>query len=165
MKTALVAAVILVTFLGCSNSKHLTLFNSKELIEYPYVITAHSVIRRGEQASEDDYTIAHGANVLKVRYSESQTSSAKPGDFPGTGLHLHRSFLDPDLSQVPEVGLSIGQCKLSKDVMPDGSPIIAKQETPDPCMVQIGDTLHYELSPNAASFTYVDFDILSEKLR
>jgi hypothetical protein len=106
---------------------------------------------------------------MKVTYSESQTSTAKTGDFPGSGLHYHlRNGVypnGPDLSQVPEVGRSIHQCVLSKTPDHDGDPVIAVQPTPEPCMMQNGNTLHYEISPNGpAFFTYVNFDIVSERL-
>jgi hypothetical protein len=168
MKTPLTVVVALVTIVGCHNSK--------ERIEDTYMVTAHTVVQlkpvylggqlqTGIPTQEDDYTVAYGPDILKVKYASSQTSSAKPGDFPGTGLHEHRNDSDPDLSQVPQVGVPIRRCKLSKDVMRDGSPIIATQPTPEPCMIQIGDTLRYEPSPNAGNFTYVNFDILSEKAR
>jgi hypothetical protein len=125
----------------------------------PYVIVAHA---------GNDYTVRHGRVIMKVKYSESQTSTAKPGDFPGTGLHLHTQNgvypFGPDLSQVPEVGLPIHQCLLSKTPDSDGDPVIAVQPTPEPCMMQNGNTLHYELSPNFATFTYVNFDIISERM-
>ena len=38
-----------------------------------YVITAHTGY---------DYTVRHGRVIMKVRYSDSQTSTAKPGDSP-----------------------------------------------------------------------------------
>jgi hypothetical protein len=168
MKTPLTVVVALVTIVGCHNSK--------ERIEDTYMVTAHTVVQlkpvylggqlqTGIPTQEDGYTVAYGADILKVKYASSQTSSAKPGDFPGTGLHEHRNDSDPDLSQVPQVGVPIRRCKLSKDVMRDGSPIIATQPTSEPCMIQIGDTLRYEPSPNAGNFTYVNFDILSEKTR
>ena len=131
-----------------------------------YVITEHKVIPpTGSSLQVDEYTVVYGVDILKVKYSSSQTSSAKPGDFFGTGLHPHSYYSNPDLSQVPQVGVPIRRCELSKNVMPDGSPIIATQPTPEPCMVQIGDTLQYEPSPNAGAATYVDFDILSERAR
>ena len=167
MKTALAVAFALVTVVGCHNSKQPTFENT-------YVITAHTVVQpkpvylggylqTGLPTQEDVYTVAYGADVLKVEYASSQTSSAKAGDFPGTVLHEHRNNFDPDLSQVPQVGVPIRRCKLG--VMPDGGPIIARQPTSDPCMVQIGDTLDYEPSPNAGDFTFVHFDILSERAR
>jgi hypothetical protein len=168
MKTPLTVVVALVMIVGCHNSK--------ERIEDTYMVTAHTVVQlkpvylggqlqTGIPTQEDDYIVAYGADIIKVKYASSQTSSAKPGDFPGTGLHEHRNDSDPDLSQVPHVGVPIRRCKLSKDVMRDGSPIIATQPTSEPCMIQIGDTLRYEPSPNAGNFTYVNFDILSEKTR
>lgn len=125
----------------------------------PYVILAHA---------EYNYTVRHGRDIMKVTYSDSQTSTAKPGDFPGSGLHYHsRNGVyphGPDLSQVPEVGLRINQCLLSKTPDHDGDPVIAIQPTPEPCMMQNGNTLHYEISPNVATFTYVNFDIVSERV-
>jgi hypothetical protein len=116
-----------------------------------------------------DYTVRHGQVVLKVRYSDSQTSTAKPGDVLGTGLHQHFSYGSypngPDLSQVPETGLPIRQCVMSETLDKDGDPLIATQPTPEPCMTQNGNTLHYELSPNGPRFfTYVNFDIISERV-
>jgi hypothetical protein len=126
----------------------------------PYVIIAHT---------EYNYTVRHGRTIMKVTYSESQTSTAKPGDFPGSGLHYHsRSGVyphGPDLSQVPEVGRPINQCVLSKTPDHDGDPVITIQPTPEPCMMQNGNTLHYEPSPNGpVVFTYVNFDIVSERM-
>jgi hypothetical protein len=125
----------------------------------PYVIVAHKGY---------DYTVRHGRVLMKVTYAESQTSSAKRGDFPGTGLHLHTRNGEyphgPDLSQAPEVGVSIRQCLL-RTPDKDGELMIAIQPTPEPCMMQNGNTLHYEISPNGPSlFTYVNFDIISERL-
>jgi hypothetical protein len=125
----------------------------------PYVIVAHT---------EYNFTVRHGRTIMKVTYSESQTSTAKPGDFPGSGLHYHSRNgaypRGPDLSQVPQVGRLINQCILSKTPDPDGDPVIAVQPTPEPCMTQNGNTLHYSLAPNAAAFAYVNFDIVSERL-
>jgi len=173
MKRALIVVVAFVAIAGCHDSKQPT-FNPKEQIEDTYVITAHTVVQlkptylggylqTGLPTQEDDYTVAYGADVLKVKYASSQTRSAKPGDSPGTGLHEHRNDFDPDLSQVPQVGMTIRRCKLARDAMPDGSPIIDRQPTSEPCIVQIGDTLEYEPSPNAGDGTYVNFDILSER--
>lgn len=125
----------------------------------PYVIVAHKGY---------DYTVRHGRALMKVTYAESQTSSAKPGDFPGTGLHLHTRNGEyphgPDLSQIPEVGASIRQCLLSRPDK-DGYPVIATQPIGEPCMVQNGNTLRYEVSPNGPTlFTYINFDIISERL-
>ena len=124
-----------------------------------YVIVAHK---------GSDYTVRHGRVLMKVTYAESQTSTAKPGDFPGSGLHYHsRNGVYPhdlDLSQVPEVGLRSNQCVISKTPDHDGDPVIAIQPTPEPCMMQNGNTLHYLPAPNASTFTYVNFDIVSERL-
>lgn len=109
--------------------------------------------------------VVYGADVLNVKYSSSQISSAKPDDFPGTGLHRHSYYSNPDLSQVPPAGVPIRACLMDKDRDTDGDLIIAVQPTPAPCMARIGDTLQYEPSPNAGNFTYVDFDIISERVR
>lgn len=110
------------------------------------------------------YTIEFGNAVLKVEYKESQTTSAKPGDFPGTGLHLHLAVSDPDLSQIPAAGVPMSACILQRDF--HGDLIVARQPTNNPCMARIGDSLVYEPSPNGPElFTYVRFDILSEKIR
>jgi serine/threonine protein kinase len=129
-----------------------------------YVITAHTSVPAGSYSNLRDelYTIVHGAETLKVRYSNSQTSSARPGDFPGTGLHMHSSYSNPDLSQIPAAGVAIRACLMSKDRTEDGGPIIDTQPTPAPCMARIGNVLQYEPSPNAGNFTYVAFDILAE---
>jgi hypothetical protein len=124
-----------------------------------YVIVAHAGY---------EYTVRHGRVIMKVTYSDSQTSTAKPGDSPGTGLHRHSRDgvypYGPDLSQVPEVGLRIKQCVLSKTPDHAGDRVIAIQPTPEPCMMQNGNTLHYAPSPNEATFTYVNFDIVSERM-
>jgi hypothetical protein len=130
----------------------------------PYTIVAHTGYK---------YTVRHGRVIMKVEYHESQTSVCKDGDKDfiqclGTGLHLHTRYgvypHDADLGQVPEVGLRINQCVLSKTLDNDGDPIIATQPTPEPCMMQNGNTLHYEPSPNGPIlFAYVNFDITSEK--
>lgn len=129
----------------------------------PYTITAHTGYK---------YTVMHGRVIMKVEYSESQTSVCTGGkDFLNclsTGLHLHTIDgvypHNADLSQVPEVGLQIKQCILSPTPDHDGDPIIAIQPTPEPCMVQIGNTLNYEPSPNGPiEFAYVNFNIISER--
>jgi S1-C subfamily serine protease len=127
-----------------------------------YVITAHTSVPTDRYSNLRDelYTIVHGAEILKVRYNESQTSSARPGDLPR--IHWHFSYTNPDLSQIPAVGVAIRACLMSKDRTPDGGPIIAQQPTPAPCMVRIGNVLQYEPSPNSGDITYVYFDILSE---
>jgi len=130
-----------------------------------YVILTHTVVRSEQPTQEDDYTVKYGSDVLKVKYARSQTSTWKPGDAPGTGLHDHSVYDNPDLSQVPQVGVPIRRCEMDyKNPMSDGSLAIAIQSTPAPCMVQIGDILEYEPSPNAGAFTFVAFDILSEKV-
>ncbi len=166
-----------ITVAGCSRSKQPEL-NPTGQIENAYVITAHTVVQRkpvyldgylqtGLPTQEDDYTVVYGVDVLKVKYADSQTNSAKPGESPKT--HEHSYDRDPDLSQVPQVGVPIRRCKLSKEVMPDGGPIIADQPTSEPCMIQFGDTLQYDPSPNAGdgpgAYTYVGFDIISERAR
>jgi hypothetical protein len=150
---------------------------AKEQIGDAYVITEHRVVQlkpiyingylqKGLPTQEDDYTVQYGSDILKVKYASSQTSSEKPGDSLGSGLHEHTYDRDPDLSQVPQVGMPIRRCTLSKDVMPDGIPIIDRQSSSEPCMVQLGDTLRYEPSPNGPQLgTYVRFDILSERLK
>lgn len=164
----MLASLVVLALTGCRTES--------KPVEYAYTITAHTVVQlkpvyvggylqTGLATQEDDYIVAYGADILKVKYASSQTSSAKPGDFPGTGLHEHRYDSDPDLSQVPQVGVPIRRCELSKNVMQDGSQIIAMQPTSEPCMIQLGDTLRYEPSPNAGNFTYVNFDIVSEKAR
>lgn len=129
-----------------------------------YVITAHTVIPANDlEVQADEYTIRYGAEILKVRYSRSQTSSAKPGDFPGTGLHMHSRDSNPDLSQVPPAGVRIRACLMDQNRDKDGELVIAIQPTSEPCMARVGDSLQYEPSPNGPiSFTYVAFDILSE---
>lgn len=93
----------------------------------PYVIIGHAGY---------EYTVRHGRAIMKVNYVESQTSTAKPGDFPGTGLHRHSRYgaypNGPDLSQVPEIGLLINQCVLSKTPDSSGGPVIAVQSTRNP---------------------------------
>jgi len=148
--------VVLLASLGCAP-------HQLAETEAQYVITEHAVIARDGIAPEHDYTITYGTSVFKVRYTESQTSSAKPGDFPGSGLHYH-SELDPDLSQVPSAGVRIRACALHRDDR--GELIIATQQTPAPCMASLGSFLQYEPSPNGPElFTYVRFDIVSEKAR
>lgn len=177
MKDAFIATAVLLTIAGCSSSQHPTL-KASERSEDTYVITAHTVVQlkpvylggylqNGLPTQEDDYTVRYGSDVLKVKYASSQTNSAKPGSSwteIEQGIHQHSNDRDPDLSQVPQVGVPIKRCLLSKDAMPDGGVIIAKQPTPEPCMVQIGDILQYELSPNAGMYTHVIFDIVSESV-
>ena len=125
-----------------------------------YVLTGHRVEHDGIQ--EDYYTVTFNNEVMTVRYHDSQTNTAKPGDPPGSGIHQHIYYHDPDLSQVPALGVPIRQCALSKS--PAGLPAIAVQPLPDPCMAKIGDKLQYEPQPNSASLDYVVFSVLSEKI-
>jgi hypothetical protein len=164
LKQALVFVALFAV--GCSGVKPST------PLEDVFVITAHTVVEAKNDAEgvlipqEDDYTVTVGNDVMKVKYSESQTSTAKPGDSLGSGLRLHQSYHDPDLSQIPQVGTPILKCVMdTQNPLHDGSLAIAVQPTPAPCMVQIGDTLQYEPRPNAGDFTYVNFDIISERAR
>lgn len=154
----------LVAILGCKASRHAILDCPVEP-ESSYVIKEHHVANVDTDMQSDYYTVRYGSVLMKVRYASLQTSSAKPGDFPGTGLHGHRAGLDPDLTQIPDLGVPIRRCRLTTRDSEDGDPIIDTQPTPAPCMVQLGDTLQYEPSPNAGDFTSVIFDILSEKVQ
>jgi len=63
----------------------------------------------------------------------------------------------------PEVGIPIHQCVINHDSK--GQTTIAVQPTPDPCMLQNGDSLEYSPTPNGPLlFNYVAFDIVSEHL-
>jgi hypothetical protein len=173
-----IATAALFTIAGCSSSNQPP---PKQLGQNAdtYVITEHTVIQlkpvyvsgylqTGLPTQEDDYTVRYGSDVLKVKYARSQTNSATHGSSfaeVAQGIHQHSYDHDPDLSQVPQVGAPIRRCLLSKNVMSDGSPSIAIQPTPEPCMVQIGDTLQYEPSPNDGMFTDVIFDIVSERVQ
>jgi hypothetical protein len=137
-----------------------------------YVIKEHTVVpsktvpAKGRLPNEDFYIIEYGVTELRVKYAESQTSSASPGDVPGSGLHRHDALYNPDLSQVPNAGVPIRACTLRKDRDHDGDLVIAHQATDEPCMARIGDVLRFEPSPNGPTlFTYVSFDIVSEKIR
>lgn len=101
-----------------------------------YMIAMHTSVPAEDSGNfpGELYTIVHGTETLKVRYSESQTSSAKPGDFPGSGLHLHISYSNPDLSQVPLVGVPTRACLFNKNRDKDGDLVIAVQPTPEPCI-------------------------------
>ena len=61
----------------------------KAQTEPRYVITEHTVVpSKSSLPSEDLFVIRYGDIVLRVKYSESQTSSRKPTDFPAEpGLH------------------------------------------------------------------------------
>lgn len=132
-----------------------------------YVITAHTVIPANDaDVTADEYTISYGTEILKVRYSHSQTNSARNGDPLGAGLHSHSRYSNPDLSQVPPAGVPIRACLMDENRDKDGDLVIAQQPTPEPCMARIGDSLQYEPSPNGPIlFTFVSFDIVSESAR
>ncbi|MGB8801386.1 MAG: trypsin-like peptidase domain-containing protein [Candidatus Acidiferrales bacterium] len=153
--------------------------NTKERSDEAYVITAHTVVHDENTNSQlDNYVIVHGSEILKVQYAESQTSTVKQGaslpEFPiqGKDLHLHFRYRvwpqEPDVSQVPHIGVPIRACEM--DTNYPGSvehPWIAIQSVAAPCMSRNGDTLHYAVAPNDASFKmyeYVDFDILSDSV-
>ena len=132
------------------------------------IIEHHTILASDSDIERQEYTVRHGNNILKVLYTDSQTSTAKPGDFPGSGLHYHNHTFSKDgatdLSQVPEAGVPILQCILSEEKMSDGGPIIARQPTRAPCMIVIGNNLQYEPAPNGpVNFTYVNFEIVSER--
>src|SRR5882724_5883273 len=101
---AAVVAVIGGLYLLFGSSTQLVVDPLKE----QYVITAHTIIpANATEAPADEYAIRYAGEVLKVRYSDSQTSAAKPGDSLGTGLHMHSWYSNPDLSQVPPAGVAI----------------------------------------------------------
>jgi len=135
--------------------------------EPQYVITSFAAVpSENSLPPEYFYTIEFGNAVLRVRYSDSQTTTAKPGDFPGTGLHYHSAISDPDLTQIPAVGTPIHSCIFDKERDHAGDLRIAHQVTDQPCMARLGDKLRFEPSPNGPSlFTYVAFEIMSEKIK
>ena len=169
MKIALsILAILCSASAAFGQSKPTRKESPKKQNEPKYVITHHTVVpsKDGALPSEDFYVIEYGSTVLKVKYAESQTSSAKPGDSAGSGLHVHLAYRNPDVSQVPEVGVPIRACTFDKDRDHAGDLVIAHQSTDEPCMARVGDRLMYEPSPNGpALFTYVAFDILSEKMK
>lgn len=148
---------------GCSSNQVLP----------PYVITKHRIAPQTDDAQRDEFTIIHGNAVLTVWYYGSQTnSSPDDGSFSMDQilknpkvLQSHRYWPDADLSQVPEVGTTIRQCITHKDKFHGDDRVIATQPTSEPCMIRIGNKLQYEPSPNAGRFTYVMFDIVSERLQ
>jgi hypothetical protein len=108
-----------------------------------------------------------------VQYAESQISTVKPGTSepeqiaPGKNLHLHTRYgswpQEPDVSQVPQIGVPIRACEMDTEYPDsDGHPVIAIQSVSSPCMSRNGDTLHYSIAPNGGvkMFEYVNFDIL-----
>jgi hypothetical protein len=139
-----------------------------------YIITAHTVAHDETTSSQlDNYIIVYGSEALKVQYAESQISTVKPGASlleqvaPGKNLHLHSRYgvwpQEPDVSQVPQVGVPIRACEMdTKHPDKDGHPVIAIQSVSAPCMSRNGDTLHYTLAPNGGvrMWEYVNFDIL-----
>lgn len=155
-----IAAVLVVAAFGWGIVFH----REKPASAQQYVIRTHTVVSANDgEPTADEYTISYGTETLKVRYSQSQTTSAKEGDSPGSGLHWHTRDSHPDLSQVPLAGLPIRACLMDEARDKDGDLIIAHQPTPEPCMARIGNSLRYEPSPNGpALFTFVTFDILSE---
>ncbi len=77
---------------------------------------------------EYNYTITYGGTTLKVQYAESQTSTAKPGDLAGSNLHWHERYQNPNLTQMPQLGVAIRACEMDTEY-PDneGHPVIAHQ--------------------------------------
>ena len=139
-----------------------------------YMITAHTVVHDDSTNSQlDNYVIVYGSEVLTVQYAESQISTVKPGASkleqaaPGKNLHLHARYAswpqEPDVSQVPHIGVPIRACEMdTKYPDSDGHPVIAIQSVSSPCMSRNGDTLHYSIEPNGGikMYEYVNFDIL-----
>ena len=85
----------------------------------------------------------------------------------GKGPHFHSRYRiwpqEPDVSQVPQIGVPIRACEMdTKYPDKEGHPAIAIQSVSAPCMSRDGDTLHYVLAPNggAKQWEYVNFDIL-----
>ena len=135
MRSTILIIVTLVVG-GCSRSKPVAPEAQR------YTITEHVVVSEPDSSQQrDEYTLTYGPEILKVKYSESQTNSAKPGDFPGTGLHLHSWYSNPDLSQVPPAGTKVRACLMNPERDKDGDLVIAKQPTSEPCMARVGDTL------------------------
>lgn len=156
-------AVLVASLAGCARP-----VTSGPELPVVTIIEHHTIPATATDRERQEYTVRHGNEILKVLYTDSQTSTAKAGDFPGTGLHYHNYSFSKDgatdLSQIPEVGVPILQCLLSEEKMSDGSPIIASQPTPAPCMIVIGNNLQYEPAPNGpVHFTYVAFEIISER--
>ncbi|MFZ0413023.1 MAG: trypsin-like peptidase domain-containing protein [Candidatus Acidiferrales bacterium] len=130
-----------------------------------YVITGHTVVPSGSTLpDENDYTITHGNDVLKVRYSDSQTST---GSLRAGNLQTYQhsaSATDanhaPDVSQVP-IGAPIPACLLDKKPDKDGNSIIDDTHGPRPCITRARLGLHYLASRNDV-YAYINFDVLSE---
>ena len=150
---------------------------SKPSTEPTYVITAHTVVYDKDTNSQlDNYVIVYASEVLKVQYAESQIGTVKSGASqleivaPGKNLHSHHRYgrypNEPDLTQVPPVGVPIRACEMdTKYPDSDGHLVVAIQSVTLPCMARSGDTLHYLPAPNDKInlYDYVNFDILSEK--
>jgi hypothetical protein len=150
----------------------------KPSTEPAYVITAHTVIYDKDTNSQlHNYVIVYASEVLKVQYAESQIGTVKadasqlerlaPGE---NNLHLHHRYgrypHQPDLTQVPPVGVPIRACEMdTQHPGGDGHPVVAIQSVSSPCISRSGDTLHYLPAPNDKInlYDYVNFDILSEK--
>lgn len=146
-------------------------------LESMYVITDHKVIYDDSTNSQlDNYVITYESEVLTVQYAESQISTLKPSASeldqfaPGENLHLHARYgawpHQPDVSQVPQVGVPIRACEMdAKYPDNDGHPVIAVQSISAPCMSRDGDTLHFSIAPNGGTkmWEYVNFDILEER--
>ena len=143
---------------GCSHTKSVTPEPEH------YTITEHIVVPQADSdLQRDEHTLTYCAEILKVRYTDSQTSHAKP-DNPANEIHSHTLYSDPDLSQVPPAGMKIRACLLEPERDKYGGLVISRQPTSEPCMARIGNTLKYEPSPNGPDlFSFVDFEILSEK--
>jgi len=88
-----------------------------------YVMTAHKVVHEESTNSQlDNYVIVYGSEVLQVQYAESQLSTVRPGASeleqaaPGKNLHLHSRYgswpQEPDVSQVPQIGVPIRACEM-----------------------------------------------------
>jgi hypothetical protein len=82
MKIALsLLAVSFVSAFGQSKPESKPVADQKSPAESKYVITQHIVVPSKTAFPEDLYVIEYGLTVLKVKYAESQTSSAKARRF------------------------------------------------------------------------------------
>lgn len=160
-----------------SNSKAQLSGKPKQSTESMYVITEHTVIYDDNtNAQLDNYVISYESEVLIVQYAESQISTLKPGASeleqlaPGKNLLLHARYgawpYQPDVSQVPPVGVPIRACEMDTEhpSLNEGHPVIALQSVAAPCISRDGDTLHLSIAPNGGTkmWEYVNFDILEE---
>ena len=178
IKTKYLTLVLLIGFASveaAAQSAPPTIKPSAKSDQPTYVITAHTAAHDDTTNSQlDNYIIVYGSEVLKVQYAESQISTVKQGASeleqwaPGKDdLHFHSRYREwpqePDVSQVPQVGVPIRACEMDTKY-PDkyGHPVIAIQSVSAPCMSRDGDTLHYSLAPNGGvkGWEYVNFDIL-----